>query len=263
MTIQPTSTSFFDTPQGKLFVVQYGAGSPPLVCLHGAANTHQHWDGPLHVFGDITRSIALDLPGHGLSDPPSYDRVDEYSTALLSLLDAMGLDAAVVVGYSLGGAIALQMALDAPQRVRGLILLSAGATLDVVNNFLEALKDIPDNGIDLLSHMLYSTHATVGIGKTGVEAFQSISLQTLRNDIAVCQAFDIRARLHEITCPALIIAGAQDQIIPPDYAHYLHEHLADSELLILEQAGHLLPIEKPAEIGAAMRSWFISQYRSD
>ncbi|NJL34773.1 MAG: alpha/beta hydrolase [Chloroflexaceae bacterium] len=253
---------FVELPRGKIFVAQRGAGSPPIVCIHGAGGLHQHWGAILRTLGDTTHTLLPDLPGHGRSDPPGCQRIVDYSNVIQQVMDALALDKVILAGHSMGGAIALQTALETPRRVRGLVLVATGAKLGVAPRFIEALEDTPDDGIDLIVDAAYSAYATLAMRKAGLAGFRSLNPQTYINDLHACHAFDIRERLSEVTCPILVIGGEDDQMAPPRFSHYLHEHLANSELVMLRHAGHMLPIEKPAEVGAAIRSWFVARYRN-
>src|SRR5574337_242258 len=118
---------------GGLFHTDSGpspAGGPLLVLVHGAGGTHRHWPEEVRALPG-RRVIALDLPGHGGSPGPAPGTVAGLARSVLGLLDALGVPGAVVAGHSMGGAVALTLALEAPARVAGLCLVGTGARLRV------------------------------------------------------------------------------------------------------------------------------------
>ena len=112
----------------------------PLVFVHGAGNTHAVWSKQMAALQNCT-AYALDLPGHGQSTGAGRDNVAGYGEVLLGFLDGMLPASAVIAGHSLGGAIALWLAIHKPARVRGLVLVSTGARLRVHPNMLRAARD--------------------------------------------------------------------------------------------------------------------------
>jgi pimeloyl-ACP methyl ester carboxylesterase len=99
------------------------AGKPPMVLLHGAGGDYLVWPPEIRRLPGI-RVYALDLPGHGKSGGPGCQSVEDYARAVVGLMDAVGLWRAAFVGHSMGGAIALTLALDFPERTAGLGLVS-------------------------------------------------------------------------------------------------------------------------------------------
>src|SRR5512140_3865565 len=103
---------------------------PPVILIHGAGGHHLYWPAQVRrLHGE--RVFALDLPGHGKSAGVGHHSVQDYSAEVLAFMDAMKFSRAVLVGHSMGGAVALQAALDAPERMLGLGLLGSAARLRV------------------------------------------------------------------------------------------------------------------------------------
>lgn len=119
-------------PDLELWAEVTGRGSPVLL-LHGFTGSGREWDGVVGALGAGVRAVAVDLVGHGRSgaptDPARY-APERAARDLRALLDALGVARAHVVGYSLGGRVALRLALDAPERVAGLVLVSATAGIE-------------------------------------------------------------------------------------------------------------------------------------
>ena len=108
----------------------------PLVLIHGAGGSHLHWGVAVRTLpeGDV---YALDLPGHGRSAGSGRTTVAQYASWVIRLLDALGIERAVMAGHSMGGAIAQTAALEFPEGVRGLVLVGTGSRLRVVPSILE------------------------------------------------------------------------------------------------------------------------------
>jgi len=108
----------------------------PLILIHGAGGTHLHFPAELRRLNDF-QIAALDLPGHGKSEGVGHQTIAEYVQAVQNLMDEINLPAAVIIGHSMGSAIALQLALDAPDRMLALVLLGSGSRLRVAPSILE------------------------------------------------------------------------------------------------------------------------------
>src|SRR5512143_1687780 len=196
-----------------------GAAGAPLLLLHGAGGSRLHWPEALRELAD-RRVIAVDLPGHGRSPLPGERSVGAYGRRVLALLDALQLSAAVLAGHSMGGAIALTLALQAPSRVAGLVLVGTGARLRVTHAVLEATAD-PARAAQAAQGMVewsFAPGASPAVVAPFVEHFLANAPGVAHDDFAACDAFDVMARLGEVEAPALVICGEEDRLTPPKYA---------------------------------------------
>src|SRR5581483_8560895 len=141
--------------------LEAGAGRP-VVLLHGAAGRGAVWRRQLDGLADVARLIAPDLPGHGDTAGPGCRRIDAYAAWVLALLDALGLGPVVLVGHSMGGAIALTVALQSPGRLAGLGLVATGARLRVLPRILELFGEGSSRGWNLISSLSYSPRTPAG-----------------------------------------------------------------------------------------------------
>lgn len=248
---------YIDTAEGRMFYAARGAG-PALICLHGAGGSHRHWGHVLAGLADIARVIAPDLPGHSRSDPPGRDSISGYAAAVLALLDALQLDRAVLLGHSMGGAIALELALAAPSRVAGLAFAGSSARLRVMPELIAGLERDPAATVDLLLSLMYAADAPAELRAAGRDDYLRCAPQVFRDDFAACDGFDLRGRLGELQQPALVICGAEDRLIPPKLGAELAAGLGVAPLTIAG-AGHVPMIERPEATNAALRAWFAGQ----
>jgi len=226
-----------------------GATEAPLLLVHGAGGTHVHWPGALRRLPG-RRVIAVDLPGHGASPPPGERAVPAYARRLVDLLDALGIARAVVGGHSMGGAIALTLALEAPGRVAGLLLVGTGARLRVVPAIVQAWAD-PARAGELASAAAgfsFGSGAAPELLRVFAEGMAAVAPGVVHGDFTACDAFDVMERLRAIRAPARIVVGAEDRLTPPKYSTFLRASLPGDGLLVVPGAGHMVTWEAPDAI---------------
>lgn len=241
----------------RLFYVLAGSGTPPLVFLHGLTGSQTTWEPVLPAFVERHRVLALDLPGHGRSDKPAPDAAD-YSlpgmaAAVARALDALRLSPAVLIGHSLGGAVALQVALDHPERVSRLILVdSAGLGSEINPRLLDLVKAEPSReGVRQLLELFFHDPRQIrdsGVEEAyrnraapgGQEALRAIAGASFRRD---GQAIDLLSRAGELTMPVLLLWGGEDQVIPAAHARAAAEAITGAEIEVLAGAGHVPHLE--------------------
>ncbi len=224
---------------------------PSLVFIHSAGGSHQLWLYQLRGLPQVS-SYALDLPGHGHSTGQGQDSIAAYTDWLVAFLDAAGLEQAVLVGHSMGGAIALDTALRYPERVAGLCLMATGARLRVAPAVLDGLRhDLPAT-VHLLAKWCYSPQASPEMIRLGEQQITATSPNVLYNDFSACNAFDVTGRLREIVAPTIVVCGTEDQMTLPKYAAYLCDNIPGAALHLIEGAGHMVMLEKPEEVTAIL-----------
>ncbi len=224
--------------------------SARLVWVHGSGLTEKTFAGQVSAFPE---SDAVSLPGHphGIA----CESVAEYAAWLDRYVRWRRAEPIVVVGHSLGGAIALRWALDFPQRVAGLVLIATGAKLRVAPSYLEMIeKRWPDCIPDMVGSLL-GPSPPAGL-REDLEAQHALvgRISTLR-DYRACDAFDVMHELTGLAIPTLVVVGTDDRMTPPKYARYLHEQIAGSQLAVIEDAGHMVMAEKPDQVNAALSSF--------
>ncbi len=220
---------------------------PPVVFIHGAGGTHQHW---LYQVRDLpqARSYTVDLAGHGRSEGPGRDSIAAYGDWLVAFLDAADLKQAVLVGHSMGGAIAQDVALRYPARVAGLGLVATGARLRVVPAILEGIRQNPEAAVRLICDSAFGPETPPEMLRLGRRQMGSIAPEVIHADFVACDAFDMMGRLGAITVPTVVLCGTQDLVTPSKYSVYLRDQIKGAVLHLVEGAGHMVMVERPEAV---------------
>jgi len=227
---------------------------PPLVLIHGAGGTHQHWPPHLRRLSE-TNVYALDLPGHGHSPGPGQNTIAGYRDRALAWADTLSLPRFVLAGHSMGGAIAQDLALHAQDRLAGLVLVGSGARLRVHPAILQGVQeDFPATAKQLCDWALSET-ASQKSRRQYLRRLLEVDPGVLLGDFRACDRFDVCEQLGSISVPTLVIGGLSDRLTPPKYSQFLHDHIPDARLLLVENAGHMLMLEQPAKVIEAIKAF--------
>ena len=242
---------------------------PVLLLVHGMAGSSATWRDCLPRLAHRYTVVAPDLPGHGDSDKPRQDySLGAQANALRDLLVALGIDHATVVGHSLGGGVAMQLAYQHASYCERLVLVSSGGLGQEVSWILRALT-VP--GVEYVMPILFPEFARragdavgrwlegVGVRAPAVReewaAYSSLVdpetrnafLRTLRAVVDLGgQTVSAQDRLYlASTMPTLIMWGAKDRIIPVAHARQAHGAMPGSRLVLYDDCGHFLHAEEP------------------
>jgi pimeloyl-ACP methyl ester carboxylesterase len=169
-------------------------------------------------------------------------------------MEATGIHSAVVVGHSMGSAIALSMALEHPDHVLGLGLIGAASRLRVAADLLENASNPTTllNAVNLIVSRSFASSTQPAFVALAGQRFAETRSSVLYGDFLACDAFDVTDRLGEVRAPALVVTGAEDQMAPARYAGLLAGSLPNASLKIIPDAGHMVMLEKPREVAATL-----------
>ena len=226
---------------------------PPFILIHGAGGSHLHFPPELRRLNGY-QIAAIDLPGHGKSEGIGRQSISDYVNIIQDFMDAINLPAAIIIGHSMGSAIALQLALNAPDRVLAIVILGGGSRLRVAPSILEntaneatfplAVKDIIE--------WSFGSEASPRLKELAAQRMSETRPTVLYGDFIACNSFDIGEELSKIEKPTLILCGTEDKMTPPKYSKQLHEEIPNSELMLIEGAGHMVMLEKPRDVSEAV-----------
>ncbi len=233
--------------------------APTLVCVHGSADNHHGYDRLFAALPGVAR-IAIDSPGRLGTEGPPLDRVPALAAFVSRFIETEVEGDYVVVGHSVGGAIAIEHALtDPPERLKGLVLLATGARLRVQPMILKLFEQLAESGTPPEPvPALFEPGSDPEIIEEAREILHQTPPATGLADWSAADRFDRMDDVASIGVPALIIAGTADPLTPPNYAEYLRAQITQSELLILEGAGHTFPMERAPEVAEAIRAFLSS-----
>lgn len=231
----------------SLYFTERGSGAP-LLLVHGLMVTGEMFQPVIEHLASRYRVIVPDLRGHGQSQglPPPYTAA-QLASDLSHLLDDLGIGSAAVLGYSQGGAIAQQLALDHPQQCDQLILACTYAF-----NMASLREKMEGYLVPFLLRIFGSRRFAKFILSQGMKQLDKeradwlIGLLASQDTKLMVSAwretmmFDSRTRLTEIKCPTLIVAGSNDEAVPIHHARMLHDGISGSRLEIVEGVDHTL-----------------------
>jgi pimeloyl-ACP methyl ester carboxylesterase len=230
-----------------------GAAGVPLLLVHGAGGTHRTWPDSLREMPG-RRVLSVDLPGHGVAPPPGETTIAGYASCLLGMLDALAIPRVVLAGHSMGGAIALTLALEAPARVAGLLLVGTGARLRIAPALLEASAD-PARKVEVSGMMAASCFGPAASEEARQVVARDVAGMApgvLHGDFTACDGFDAMERLGPVRAPTFVVVGEEDRLTPPKFAAFLRDRLPGKGMLVVPGAGHMVATEAPAAVTAAV-----------
>jgi pimeloyl-ACP methyl ester carboxylesterase len=258
-----------DAPIGKIQVFRAGSGAP-LVYLHSAGG-----EATCPALEELADSFAVTVPVFpGFGESEGIDQIDGMEDAVFHLLDVwevLGLDAPLVVGASLGGWMAMELATRYPERVGKMVLVNpVGIYLDetpIAEMFGRTPAELAEMLFADQSHPIaQGMHAMAEFtGDVGRQVeipiemvlpiWKAISATAKLGWDPYLHNPKLRGRLRRITAPTLVVAGAQDGLVPLPHAETFAAEIPNARLEVIDGAAHWLQFEKPAELAALVREF--------
>jgi len=222
-----------------------------LIFIHGSGGCREFWQ---HQTAYFKNSEAVNLPGH--PDGDLCRSIKAYTKWLRTYIHDKGYTDVVIAGHSMGGAIALQYALDFAEDLTGIICIASGARLRVHPGILEALEkavQAQSDGTDFTATMYNRIDPKLQavIQKRTVENTPKAFL----NDLKACDAFDVIKALPTINLPFLGIVGDQDIMTPPKYTKAMVDKIARAKSVVIQGGTHFVFAEKPEETNTAIEDF--------
>jgi pimeloyl-ACP methyl ester carboxylesterase len=255
-----------------LFHDERGEGEP-LVFLNGLSGDHLYWRSQFRAFGKKYRCLAVDNRDVGQSSYAARPyTIRDLASDLIEWMEQLQLPPAHVVGLSLGGAIAQELALAAPQRVKSLVLMNTLARADAwfrgtLRAFEVIRRQVPDTAAFFdtilpwwVSHRFFEDSERARWLRVLLR--QSPHPQRLDGFLRQLEALsthDAAAPLHRIACPVLVMAGEDDSVAPVRYSRQLQELIPQARLIVLRGVGHAPPLEDAGQFNARLAEFLEMQ----
>ncbi len=241
----------------------FDAAQPTIVLLHGAGFDHTTWALHSRWFAHHGYGVlAPDLPGHGRSAGTPLSTIADMAEWTAALLDAAGTAKAWLVGHSMGSLIALETAARHPAKVSALGLIGTAATMTVGPDLLRAAEANDHGAVDMVSIWGLGYQAELGGSLApglwmhgGAQRVLEQGLPgVLFKDLAACNAYQgALAAAARITVPTTLILGERDMMTPAKAGRALAAALPNSRTVVLRGAGHMMMVERPDELLAALQ----------
>lgn len=244
--------------------IDIGTG-PAVLLLHGIGGRASLWRPTIEALSSAHRVIAMDMPGYD-GTGAALDNFPAVADAALALLAERGIAQADVVGHSLGGMVALEMALRHPQAVRRLVIVASSPAFGSRDPafreaFLAARQKPLDEGLGMagvaaaLVPTMPGPSAVPSAIPAAIAAMASVDERAYRTTLGMLTSFDRRGDLPQVTQKALLIAGEADATAPPRGMQRMADAMPDARLVVIPGVGHLLPVEAPDAFHDALREF--------
>ncbi|GAB3078424.1 alpha/beta fold hydrolase [Nocardioides zeae] len=246
------------------------AGNGPLLLLGPSLGTSAAalWEGSAALLAEDHHVVGWDLPGHGTSPAPDDGfTMAELGRGVLAFAERTLRDRGeasgtfVYAGVSVGGAVGLQLLLDAPERVAAAALLCTGARIGTPDGWHERAAMVRAFGTATMVEGSAKRWFAPGFLEREPEVARALLASLEAADTtgyaAVCKAlatFDVRDRLGTIRVPVLTVAGVADEATPPSDLQTIADGVPDGRAVVLDDVAHLAPAEAPAEVADLLRA---------
>lgn len=234
------------------------AGSgPPILFINGLAGDVRGWD---PVIGSLTPSfqvITYDMRCAGRSDKPKDEFIiSDLADEAYALMRHLGKENVSVLGFSMGGMVAMQLAIDHPDAIDRLFLVATAPSFTrphPISEDTRAMLHRTDVSPELIEMVYDKIFGSKYRKKVSAEAYIKLRMEDTSpqpaeaylGQLKACEAADLCDRIGEISVPSYLIVGDEDAIIPPENSYWLNGQIANSKLFVLNGIGHVIPVEAP------------------
>ncbi len=257
--------AFFTTAEGVTlhYSLRGKTDGDPLVFINSLGSDWRIWDKVADAFLATHRTLRYDKRGHGLSDEtPAPYTIRDHSTDLLNLLNQLQINHAVLIGISVGGMIAQDLAAWQPDRVRGLVLCDTGAKIGTAQSWNDRIDAVQTNGMASIAESVLARWVTPSFAQAQPAVYRGFLNMLLRTSpvgyAGTCAALrncDLTSTTPTINKPTLVLCGAEDPSTPPELNRALAGLIGGAQFELIESAAHLPCIEQPAVMASKIESF--------
>lgn len=262
------SKSIFIQGEKLHYAVSGRNGAPWLVLSHSLAADMSMWDAQLPMLETWFQVLRFDTPGHGQSDVPAEDiSIEMMAERVAGLMDQLAIEKAHFMGLSLGGMLGLGLAIARPERVLSLVLAdtTAAHVLAAAPMWADRAKSVDEGGmqavVDGTLHRWFTPAFSEAQPARLVQIRQMILATPPKGFSAACRVIprmNFTPRLKEISCPTLVIVGAEDEATPPSHSQVLQQRIPGASLTTLAGAAHVSAVEQPQAFNQALQAFYLA-----
>lgn len=236
---------------------EIAGGGPPLLLINGLGSDTRQWQPLISQLVQAFKIVSYDMRCAGLSDKPdAHFTISELADEVYQLMKHLGFEKYHVLGFSMGGMVALDLSLRYPDAIDKMFLVATAPSLKrpypIPANIKTLLKRT-DISAELLTQVYEVVFGPVFRKKMPVENFINFRLTDTNpqpasaylNQFQACESCDLCDQVEKCHVPTVIIAGDADMLIPAENSRWLHRHITGSKLFILNGIGHMVPVEAP------------------
>ena len=201
--------------------------------------------------------VAPDLPGHGSSSCMLQERIEDYAQNIREILETLNLQEILLIGHSMGGAIAIKALPQCPQ-VKGAVLVGTGAQLKVNPKILQGLKENFLESVGTMARWCFSKGTWEGLIDEVRDMMLQAGRDVLYRDMYACSVYSGIEELKRLNMPVLVVCGEKDVMTPPDLARELVAQIKGAKLKLIPNSGHMVHLEQPQTLARAIKNWWSS-----
>jgi len=219
-----------------------------VIFIHGATGDSRLFLAQLQGLGDRFRVIAVDLPGHGSSQPGGDLTIESYRDSVVALMHHLNLEQVTLAGHSMGGGVLFEVFDAVPERIRSMIFISSAHILPVNPMVFELIENNFNGFCELAVKLSYSPDANEAILRLGVEEMRKVGPRIAKTDFGICSRFEYAAQAAKISKPVLAITTEEDRMVPMKLVKQLVETVPGAQIAVLNAKGHMPHIEAAQQL---------------
>ncbi len=248
---------------GVTLSILAGGTGDPVIYVHGVVTTSNIFRKYLTAYSPAFRGIAVDLRGYGDSDKtPIGSNIEQFVSDLIHLADRLGIDKPVWVGVSMGGMILQRLALNHPDRVRALVLVSTTDGAMILDRDLQTIG-APRDYREVSTHIIgesFPPGTPPSLYQPLLDKIPTWNASVLREALTSMSRFNVHGQLSRITAPTLVVVGAKDDVATPAIAKGIQAQIRGAQLVEFN-TGHFMMAEDPERFRTVLGTFLATVHR--
>ncbi len=240
---------------------------PYFLLLHGAGMDASVWQMQTRYLANRGVNIlAIDLPGHGLSEGKSLSSISDMSEWTIQLINKLDIDSISIAGHSMGSLVAIDVCKNISKKINNIILLGTASLMPVHPDLIDAAENNLTLAANLITDWSFGTKQHLGnhplpgywMLDSSIQLIAQSKKRVLAQDLIACNQYkEALTVANNINKKVTIISGREDKMTPVKKAKELHDVIDNSELIIIENVGHMMMIENPVKVTKIMNNLFL------